>query len=273
LRCLAEDCAVLLSPPFAKIFHASLPRELRDLVYDYLWDERSVDYVDSQLSSERKIEGNVHDSQDWILRVPSFADAKFVGEPFAREAATWFFRSVTGAEVHYCNLPAFFNMNQLGHMPFCPRDIIRRLIVSVKWSVASHRTREFAYAELQENLESLLTLLVKEDFTINMYITSGMQFSCTLFRVLEIIRPYYYALVHKGHKVKVLGYRFCTLSWRKYDVIKEETSPERTCTTAEQLNYYFDGTPEDWFAMNRAEIESMREPLRKEKCLEVCPFI
>jgi hypothetical protein len=266
----------VLLQPFADIVHASLPAELRELTYDCLWDDHFTDYVDSQISAECTLNDDVRNSQDWILEAPSFADAKFVGDAFAREAATYFFRWATGAEVHYRCAKAFLNMKHFGGMSFRPRDVIRRLTVNIEYSFTSQNAIDFDFYELHENLDSLLSLPVKDDFAIDIYVSRDMQFSCNLFIVLEILRPIYFDLVHKGHKVRVLGYRFFTPAWRRWsvgNVIYEIPRTRPTCTTAEQLNHYFHMLPEEWLAMKTKEISKMKPPQRMLKCWAVCFFI
>jgi hypothetical protein len=259
----------MVCPTFAASVYERLPRELRDLTYDYLWDDLSTSRVDDQVDLPYMRQDEARHLRSWILEVPHFADAKVVGESFAREAATWYFRSVTKAEIHYRLVRAFLNMESFGNMAFRPRNIIRRLTIDIAWEMLGYFTHDVAYAELQENLETLQTLPVKEDFEIIIYLSRDMQFSRTLFRVLETLRPIYTALVQKGMKVKILGYRFFTPQWRNPNDFREEVIPERVCTTAEQLNYYFEGTPEEWLDMKEAELQTIKQPQRKMKCLEV----
>jgi hypothetical protein len=268
LRELAERCATLLSNPFAHAVYGALPAELRNQVYDHLWDWETVETIDHHVTRAKE-RNDERTSGNWILSAPFFADAKIVGELFAREAATQFFRMITDAEVHYRLVRVYVQMNQFGNMSFRPRDIIRRLRIDVQWSNSWGR-EEIVYADLQDNLQSLLCLPARNDFVVEIFLPRQMQFSRIFFHVLDIIKPIYHSLVQKGVKIKVLGYRFFTPSWRVDTADTTETGPKFHCTTAEALNFYFDGTTEDWFAMKEAELAAIKNPRRMQKCFDVC---
>lgn len=84
---LGEQCTITICQPFATTFLTRLPRELRDQIYDYLWDRDSVDCVDEEIFQLRY-------EREWNYPAPFFADAKFMGDAFAREAATWLFLGI-----------------------------------------------------------------------------------------------------------------------------------------------------------------------------------
>lgn len=262
---------MLLSPPCAHIVMANLPPlELRDHIYNYLWDEKAVQLVDSQIGDITTGQHDSRLSEEWVIRVPHFADANYVGEQFAREAATLFWRLITNAEVHYRLVRPFLNISSFGNMPFRPRDIIRRLVIDIGCAHAGYYRIIVVIADLVKNLESLLTLPVQDDFQIIIYISREIQFSRTLFKALEAMKPTYQALVQKGMKVKVLGFQFFTPAWRNPNDVREEAKVRRPCTTAEQLNYYFEMTPYEWLDMKEGEINEIKQPVRRERCMEVC---
>lgn len=264
----------MLSPPCAQDVLARLPPlELRNHVYSYLWNEEAVALIDSQVSEVISRPTILQPPQDWVLRVPFFVDANYVGEQFAREAATLFWRLVTDAEIHYRLIRPFLNISSFGNITLRPCDIMRRLVIDVGFSHASYYRVDVLLVELIDNLESLLALPVKDDFEIVIYISRELQFSRTLFKTLEAMKPIYYALVQKGMKVKVLGYQFFTPAWRNPNDIREEARVRRPCTTAEQLNYYFAMTPYEWLDMKEGEINDIKQPVRRERCMEVCEFI
>jgi hypothetical protein len=245
-----------------------LPAELRDQVYDYLWDRASLNVLDGKIALPyvKVYESRV--THDWCLSVPILANTSFVGESFARGAATYFFRMMTKAEVHYRLVRAYLQIKTFGNMSIRPCDVIRFLKIDVAWSLSGGG--RFAYSDLRENLKSLLDLPARDDFTIEIFLPRDMQLSRTLYHVLDIIRPIYHSLVQKGVKIKVLGFRFFTPSWREHS--KKETgktSPTKY-TTAELLNCYFDMTTEAWFLMKEAEIAAIKKPQRMQKCFEVC---
>lgn len=262
---------MLLTPPRAQDVMARLPPlELRNHIYDYLWDEKAVRLVDSQLAEIVPGQVDLQSAPKWALRVPYFVDANYVGEAFAREAATLFWRLITDAEIHYRLVRSFLNMSSFGNMSLRPCDIIRRLVIDVGFSQAGYYRVNVVLAELIDGLESLLALPVRDDLEIIIYIEREIQFSRNLFKVLEVMKPTYHALTQKGMKVKVLGYQFFTPAWRNPNDIREEAKVRRPCTTAEQLNFYFAMTPYEWLDMKEGEINEIKQFVRKERCMEVC---
>lgn len=262
---------MLLSPPRAYDVMAGLPPlELRNQIYSYLWDEQAVRHLTSCIEEIVNTQSDLRLSQDWVLQVPYFADANFVGESFAREAATLFFRLITDAEIHYRLVRSFLKMSSFGNMSLCPRDIIRRLVIDVGFTQIGYYRVNVILSDLIDNLQSLLALPAKDDFEIVIYLDRALQYSHTLFKFLEAIKPTYHALVQKGMKIKVLGYQFFTPAWRNPNDIREEATIRRPRTTAEQLNYYFAMTPIEWLDMKEGEINTIKQPVRREKCTEVC---
>jgi len=263
MRESANECATLLCTPIANAICQFLPAELRNQVYDHLWDPLAIDLTDEQISRSSQ-EHSL--STDWVLKLPFFADASFVGEHFSREAAIYFLRVLTDSEVDYGVLQAYLRMKSVGNMDLRPGEIIRRLRIDVPY-----RTNpcSFAYADLKRNLESLLDLSVRNDLTVEVFLDRELQFSRNFFHIMDIIKPIYQTLVEKGMTIKVLGYRFFTPDWRQgvYDIGRPE--PKQHCTTAEILNCYFDGTTEEWFAIKDAEIATLKNPRRREKCYQV----
>jgi hypothetical protein len=254
LRNRAKECAAMLCPPFTARVHAAFPAELRNHIYDYLWDKQETDCVDEAISSSPTSSSDHRFSSPWVIHAPFFADAHIANSQFALEASTHFFRSVSNAEVHYRFVRAFCEMSTFGHMAIRPIDIIRRLSINIEWQI--YQWRDFAYTEFRQSMEYLLTLPVKDDFEIVIYLPRCMQFSRLLFHILETLRPIYKALAEKGMKIKVLGYDF---------FLDDEAQVE----TAEQLNYYFDRTPEMWFAMKKVEIDAIQRLDRKAISFEV----
>jgi hypothetical protein len=257
----------MICPQFAGNMCASLPAELRDQVYDYLWNRKSLHELDKKIALPYVKVYETRITNDWYLSAPIFSDASFVGQPFARGAATYFFRMLTKAEVHYRLVRAFLQIKTFGNMSLRPRDVIRFLKIDVAWSISGGD--RFAYDDLRENLKSLLDLPAKDDFAIEIFLPRDMQFSRTLYHVLDIIRPIYHSLVQKGVKIKVLGFRFFTPSWREDSMKRKSHISPYKYTTAELLNCYFDMTTEAWFLMKEAEIAAIKKPQRRQKCFEV----
>jgi hypothetical protein len=143
--------------------------------------------------------------------------------------------------------------------------------VYIAWWISQQN--EVSYSDLQSTLDSLLALPVRDDLAIVIYLGHDIQYSRNMFCVLDMIKPVFQTLVQRGVKIKVLGYRFFTPRWRNTDDDEPGVATKRPCTTAERLNYYFDHTPDEWFAMKEAEPRAIKQPLRRQRCLEVCyPF-
>jgi hypothetical protein len=238
----------MLCPPFTACVRAAFPAELRNHIYDYLWDKDETDFVDGHISSSPLGKSDPRFSSPWVINVPFFADTHFADTQFALEAAAYFFRSASTAEAHYRFVRAFCEMSKFGNLSIRPINIIRRLSINIAWQI--YQWQDFSYSEFRENMEYLLTLPVKDDFEIVIYLPRCMQFSRLLFHILETLRPIYKALVEKDMKMKVLGYDFFL-------------DDEAEVGMAEQLNYYFDRTPEMWFAMKEVEINAIQRQDRK----------
>ena len=266
---LAKQSAASQLSSFPPTVCSSLPRELRDQIYDYLWTEDYVEELDSVISAR--------DAPPWLsssdisssnLPVPFFADAAIVGSEFAKEAAVWYFRMLTGAEINYRHVRGYLERDTFGSMTFMPRDVINILTIDVRFEFNSRVTGEIAYAALRDSMNSLSLLQDQKNLsTIEIYLSQSLQFSRALFHVLDIIAPAYHALEGRaGPKIKVMGYQFFTPAWRNEG---EPTTKKKSCATVELMNYYFAGTPEEWLAMKEEEIKADPKPQRRQKCYEV----
>ncbi|KAF2828207.1 hypothetical protein CC86DRAFT_369324 [Ophiobolus disseminans] len=267
LQKLAKQCASIVGLSFAITVLTRLPRELRDNIYDYLWDSKSVDHVEEWISASHEVGRKASSLHHWDPLAPSFADATYIGELFAQEVVTWFFRMIKKPEVDYRAVQAYLEMDTFGSMTFRPRDVIRRLTIKVDWEFSSQRG--VAYGDLQKNLESVLSLPVRDDFVVEIFIALVLFPVVELFHVLEVIRPIYRGLVDKGMRVDVLGDRFFAAKWR--DRADKKAAPKRTPREmAGLLNDYFDvTTPEEWLLLKETEINQFSHQRRKMKCLQM----
>lgn len=242
--------------------HSHLPRELRDLVYDYLWTEEQVDEMDIRLSSTYTTSGlDSRYTEGRPLPVPFFADATLIGKECAEEAAIWYFRKLTQSEVHYRCVRAYLNRDSFGAMPLRVRDMIRRLVIAIDWKLGD----EIDYESLRDNMNSLLALKDHKDLTIEIYLDRKLQWSRMLFHTLDTIRPVFEILHQTSVTFKVLGDGFFSPGCSGY----LRTLKGEAFETSEQLNYYFAGTPQDWLAMKVDEIGSEPKVWRRDKCFEV----
>jgi hypothetical protein len=250
------------------------------MIYDLLWYEKPADELDQSIADLHFGERNdMRERTSSTLVAPYFADPRYTGEDFANEAAERFFSSLTQAEVHYQAVQGYLQIDTFDSLQMAPRDFIRRLTINIEWSFSINPLTRCSYmsghvasldpawTDLESNLDSLLRLPIKDSFSIVIYLSRDLQFSRNLFCALDTIKPVYLTLVAKGMRVKVLGYRFFTPSWRLRT--KFANGLDRSSQTAEQLNYYFDRTPEEWLSMVGTELEAIKQPQRKMGCLEV----
>jgi hypothetical protein len=259
---VATACADLqLRPSFTAIILAKLPRELRDLVYDYLWTEDHVESMDRAcsfapawyFSDEAAI--NAPD-----LPVPRFANATFVGVDFASEAAARYFRVLSGTELDYRYVRAHIERDHLGPMAFAVKDDIRRLVITIDESGGTIYTgRRIACRALNDSMNSLLMLRDHQNLSVRIYLESDMQWSLAFYQALEAIKPVFLTLREANIDIKVLGYDFFST-----------TEGDDTDIFSEQLNYYLTArAPKEWLDMKAKEIKEIpRGPLRQ-RCKRV----
>lgn len=268
LRLLAKECSTLICKPFAAIVYNRLPRELRDQVYDLLWTDEEVDQLDQVIGTSKDLPRLNHWSDPTVpseRAVPFFADADFTGPEFAHEAAVWYFKMRTRGEIHYSQVRNYIERNEFGGVKLAPINFIRRLTINLEWVMpyADH----LSYADLRECMESLLTLKDKKRLAIEIYLSRDMQFSRTMFQALELIRPFFLEMKGNGFPPKLMGYQWFSPKWRQ--VNPDRVEERKTYATVELLNYFFDGTPEEWLAMKSEEIQADENHTRRKKCFQV----
>lgn len=262
---LAKQCAFLQCNAVTAIVCQSLPRELRDQIYDYLWKSDYVEELDSILSSKYAPPWlSSGDIASLNLKVPFFADPAIVDSNFANEAAMWYFRMLTRAEFDYRHVRGYLQRDTFGSMKFIPRNAIRRLTIDIDWDI--QKNEDFAYAALRDSMNSLLMLKDHKNLTIEIYLCRHLQFSSTLFPVLDIIKPIFHILETKGPGIKVMGYQFFTPAWKEDHGRTEE---KKTYATVELMNCYFQVTPKEWLALKDEEIKAIPQSRLREKCYEV----
>ena len=268
LRETAEKYSALVCHPFARTVPARLPRELRDQVYDYLWDQTSRGRVEEWFSPSTDAEDDDGSLQNCVLTAPHFAHATFVGEDFASEAVTWFFSMLKKPEVDYRRAQTYIQMKNFGSVTIRPIDVIRHLAIWVECGMFGRPNyKDIPWENLRINLESLLGLPVRDNLVLEIRISENLQFTHELFRVLVTIRPVYHALVEKQVNIKVLGNNFIIA--RLADDPKVAAEQGRPRNDAEQLNCYFDGTPEEWFLKKEVDILAIEEARRRISCMKV----
>ena len=158
---------------------ARLPRELRDIVYAYLWDAEileALDYSRLLACRDKKCEftedeeGNSVCLCDTPAHVPEFARAVFVGFAFAQEAVEWLYDKYEG-----------FTLNSPGEvLPFYTRDTfhigltpmgyqLRRLTLVL--DLAHPRAEEYRES-LDFKLSPLLRLKIRPGARLKIHVAS-----------------------------------------------------------------------------------------------------
>ncbi|KAI4692729.1 uncharacterized protein J4E88_001097 [Alternaria novae-zelandiae] len=130
---VAAACADLqLCQSFTAIILQKLPRELRDQIYNYQWTEEHIRSLNDAISFVPKY----HSADEagtgvQYLPVPRFANAALVGEEFASEAATTYFKDLSNVELDYRYVRAYLERDRFGSMAFSFKDAIRRLVITI----------------------------------------------------------------------------------------------------------------------------------------------
>ncbi|KAF5849233.1 hypothetical protein GGP41_006155 [Bipolaris sorokiniana] len=262
LNSIATACSELeLCHPLTSLILSRLPRELRDQIYDLLWDDKHAEHLDAALSI---IPDAVKISDQPILdlpplSVPPFANSEFVGIEFASEAATRYFRAITVAEINHRCVRAHLNRNRFGPMCFPIKEAINSLTISVdENSSYGLGMSRFAKTALEDSLDSLLMLKSNRHLKVKIYLPCRIQYKKGLFEVLETIRPFFATFRDANMDVRVLGYDF-------FNPIEDDSE----WIFSEQLNYYFNGTPEEWLEMKTKEVKEIADTRQRKACKSV----
>jgi hypothetical protein len=193
------------------------------------------------------------------LPVPRFANAHFMGNDFAEEAATYYFRVRRIAEIDYRCVRAYLERDRFGPLIFLVKNAIRRLTIKIDWDMCkgTYSGEDFAYEALSDSMDSLHLLQNHKDMAIEIFLHTDMQFCPSLYRVLDTIMPVFLLLREANVNIKVLGYEW----FSQVDADDDATS--------EQLNYYFTRTPEEWLDMKAEEIKAIPEAKLRRRCRRV----
>jgi len=259
---VAAACADLqLCQSFTAIILQKLPRELRDQIYNYQWTEEHIRSLNDAISFVPKY----HSADEagtgvQYLPVPRFANAALVGEEFASEAATTYFKDLSNVELDYRYVRAYLERDRFGSMAFSFKDAIRRLVITIDEDYGNiYSGKWIACRALYDNMKSLLMLRDRQELSVEIYLESDMQWNLALFQALETIKPVFLMIREANMDVKVLGYDFFSTT-EDYDAD----------VFSEQLNYYLTaGTPEEWLEMKAKEIKEMPRGPFRQRCKRV----
>ncbi|USP80337.1 uncharacterized protein yc1106_07611 [Curvularia clavata] len=254
---IATKCSeIQLCPALVQPILSTLPRELRDYIYDLLWSSHDIKCVDKVMSSVPA--GIRYQNQPAVhlpdLPVPIFANPSLVGTEFAAEFALRYVRALTAAEIDHRCVRAHLNRDRFGSLHFPFKRFINCLTITVGCDSFGF-IESFAEAAWRDSLDALLTLKDDRSIKIIIYLSTWMQYRVRLFEVLEVTRPFFYKFRENSMNVKVFGYDF-------FNPIEDDTGD----IYSEQLNHYFDRTPEEWLDMKAKEIKEIPDAKQRRAC-------
>ncbi|KAF1935269.1 hypothetical protein EJ02DRAFT_428589 [Clathrospora elynae] len=204
----------------ARLVQAKLPRELRDLVYSFLWDDKVMEKLDyqSHLSrpqpcpSKHCINNNVICLCTQPNTFPVFARPIFVGYPFAYEAIAWLYDNYNGFTLDGSVGVERFMEGDLFHVRLTPASLglvrLRRLTLRADLGVEGDVPK---FRPLQQNLAQLHNFKLRHDFALKLTfyvrpvaVRSGSCMIFSLANALETVEPAVSTLENDhGFKVNV----------------------------------------------------------------------
>jgi hypothetical protein len=278
---------VACSTLFARL--RTLPCELRDQVYTYLWDAEAIEKVKAlwvryscnygRKERRRDIEsGSCFTNRECVCDIPStlpiFARSSYASD-IAAENIGIFFRNVKSLIEH-----TDYIEEHLGEWFFASgvqaRDHIRYLevLISTDLSFSDLRLlnkeperldcppyKEIIAREdaaLKENLTSLSTIRFNKGFHLQLVFSNRVQWSSPFLRVLEIIKPICRTLIDE-YKFKITILQYTGNASRIRKILRPHGMPPNYLQTdyhlyrSEDLQAYFDNTPKEWLLMMEAK--------------------
>lgn len=267
----------------------TLPRELRDQVYIYLWDAEAIEKVKAlwdrysanygRGERSRDIErGACPISRGCVCDIPStlpiFARSSYASD-IAAENIGIFFRNVKSRTSH-----TDYIEEHLGEWFFASgvqaRDHIRYLEVLISSDLSPSELRLLKKeperldcppykdiiaredAALKENLTRLSTIRFSKGFHLQLVFSNKLQWSSSFLRVLEIIKPIRRTLIDEyKFNITILQDTGNALKIRK--IFHPHRMPHNYLRShfylylAEDLQAYFDNTPKEWLLMIEAK--------------------
>lgn len=239
---------------FADKFYATLPPELRDLVYVHIWDDATLDRVFDNVcvdpvpsltsrrtppSSWRQVVLSNSDDvkgMPWSVfcaqhpcncfqwwELPYWAQHIFVGLDVAREAVAAYYRAMRHGRLgpHLGQLETFLSTDHF-HLGVIPADHIRHLELNFDDRLIEYgdgyncltKSRKGSQV-LQRNLEALLKLRVKQGFQLTIKF-DWVATNLNSNAALKVLRPVAYKIQEAGGSVTLLA-RFGSLR-KDFDV-------------------------------------------------------
>jgi hypothetical protein len=161
--------------------------------------------------------------------------------------------------IDYRYLRGFLKYSLFGNLALQPRDFIPRLPIKVPCFIS--RDVESTYAILRETLKGLTTTLrYDQHLTIELHLDRGHQFSRTVSRFLEILRPFVCSV-----EVKIMGHQFFAGAVKENPLNNSEDWED----TVEHLESYDDGTSQEWVAKRAKEFVNIEYKGHRRRCNEI----
>ena len=264
-RHLTRIVAEKLCLDFADKFRTTLPPELREMVYDHVWDEPMLRLVfhdvtlcektSNTTSFPRSVASNGPRVRDkfnlapWSAKcgrdscrcfhwweLPLWVQHQHVGMDVAKEVAKAYYRNMSGRQLdahHLHELTNFLSEDHF-HLGVKPLDHIRRLELSLEedsFIKDEDRLEYFIQSKdgqdtFQHHFETLLDVRVKKSFHLTIKLKwDGDHIYCM--PALERSRKVVHALMKEGAKVTVLAFE---MNYRKEYNVSD----------------YYALAPEDW---------------------------
>jgi hypothetical protein len=156
----------------ANLVQTQLPRELRDFIYSHLWTSevvRALNYP-NHIGSTNLTYGSLHNDpngQNCLCErpnsIPPFAQTKFVGHEFAREAVEWLYNTCPFTLTSSLHIPKFV-LQDAFHMGMTPSiTSIRQLTLGLPLNA---RDSKRSARLLKKNLAALSELKVHRLFRL-----------------------------------------------------------------------------------------------------------
>lgn len=203
--------------PLARKFHETLPREIRDLVYQHHWSGNPC------RAAGRRCTSNVTKATSRYCPCFIFINPDFVSLEIAREAMESFYAAGSETKTHaYFDIRKFLNTDQLG-LGIIRANSIRDVELDVpvdlrtsketKPSVSRRPVDDRVFhGTLGDNLEAFRIVKKKAAFSLDVHINGANMTCWELTETMDIVRPIFQHLIQEGSHV---GVRVSVWSWHK----------------------------------------------------------
>ncbi|KAF2797193.1 hypothetical protein K505DRAFT_415225 [Melanomma pulvis-pyrius CBS 109.77] len=203
--------------PFARKFHRTLPREIRDLVYQHHWSGNPCRAVGKRCMSE------VTTATSRSCPCFIFVNPDFVSLEIAREAMESFYAVGSETITHaYFDISKFLNTDQLG-LGIIRANSIRNVELDVPVDLRTSPCTDPSvsmrpvddrvfHGTLGDNLDAFRMVKKKAAFSLDVHINGANMTCWELTETMDIVRPIFQHLTQQGSRVRV---RVSVWDWHK----------------------------------------------------------